>query len=158
MCLTFWEWWFQVGIFSLQRIQFFRVRLETSQMVPGVEMHIYHWVVSNILFTLIFGEMIQFDDHIFQMGGSTTNQSRISVHRQQISSRVFMFFLETTFWLRYLLFWQDSWKTDFSHQQLFQEPLLLKFVNHCLLGDDCINNSQSWNWWLCIIRAWKLIR
>ena len=26
------------------------------------------------LFSSLFGEMIQFDDHIFQMGGSTTNQ------------------------------------------------------------------------------------
>ncbi len=25
------------------------------------------------LFSPLFGEMIQFDDHIFQMGGSTTN-------------------------------------------------------------------------------------
>ena len=26
------------------------------------------------LFSPLFGEMIQFDEHIFQMGGSTTNQ------------------------------------------------------------------------------------
>jgi len=36
----------------------------------------YNWlVVSDIfIFTPNIGEMIQFDEHIFQMGWSTTNQ------------------------------------------------------------------------------------
>ena len=32
------------------------------------------WFQTFFIFTPILGEMIQFDEHIFQMGGSTTNQ------------------------------------------------------------------------------------
>ena len=34
------------------------------------------------LFSSLFGEMIQFDEHIFQMGGSTTNQLGTSKNKQ----------------------------------------------------------------------------
>ena len=34
---------------------------------------------KHFLFKPLFGEMIQFDEHIFQMGGSTTTQNFIQV-------------------------------------------------------------------------------
>ncbi len=31
------------------------------------------WIQTFLIFTPILGEMIQFDEHMFQMGGSTTS-------------------------------------------------------------------------------------
>ena len=31
------------------------------------------WQLKHFLFSPLFGDMIQFDEHIFQRGGSTTN-------------------------------------------------------------------------------------
>ena len=44
------------------------------------------------MFTPIPGEMIQFDEHIFQMGGSTTNQ-----FFPKTSENNFMFFVHRKF-------------------------------------------------------------
>ena len=56
-----------LAISSLEQLAIY----QTSQMYLRYD----NWlVVSNIfLCSSLFGEMIQFDEHIFQMGGSTTN-------------------------------------------------------------------------------------
>ncbi len=50
----------------------------------------FSWMVVSsiwIIFTPNLGEMIQFDDHIFQTGGSTTNQFLIQTPRWKICDR-----------------------------------------------------------------------
>ena len=49
---------------SIKKLVFFRFQ---------VFLYIARWLQRILIFTLKIGEVIQFDEHIFWMGGSTTN-------------------------------------------------------------------------------------
>ncbi len=63
----------KVGVGSLEK----EIQVDDNHKIPGKNMR--KWCVSlgggfkDFLFLPLLGEMIQFDEHIFQMGGSTTN-------------------------------------------------------------------------------------